>query len=34
MLDIAARNAKFQEKCQEDVWKQARDLLLSFIQTE
>lgn len=28
MLDIAVRNAKFQEKCPEDVWKQERDLLL------
>jgi mRNA interferase MazF len=30
MLDIAVRNAKFQEKCPEDVWKQARDLFLSI----
>lgn len=30
MLGIAAINAKFQEKCQEDVWKQARDLFLSI----
>lgn len=30
MLGIAARNAKFQEKCPEDVWKQARDLFLSI----
>lgn len=30
ILDIAARNAKFQEKCPEDVWKQARDLFLSI----
>lgn len=29
-LDIAVRNAKFQEKCPEDVWKQARDLFLSI----
>lgn len=30
MLDIAVRNAKFQEKCPEDVWKQARGLFLSI----
>lgn len=30
MLGIAAINAKFQEKCPEDVWKQARDLFLSI----
>ena len=31
MLGIAAINAKFQEKCTEDVWKQARDLFLSIV---
>lgn len=30
MLGIAAINAKFQEKCPEDIWKQARDLFLSI----
>ena len=30
ILDIAARNTKFQERCPEDVWKQARDLFLSI----
>lgn len=30
MLGIAAINAKFQEKCPEDVWKLARDLFLSI----
>ena len=31
MLDIKARNAKFQEKCPEDIWNDARDLVASFI---
>lgn len=31
MLDIGARNGKFKEKCPEDIWKEARDLVTSFM---
>ena len=31
MLDIKARNAQFKEKCPEDIWNDARDLIISFL---
>ena len=31
MLDVKARNARFQEKCPDDIWKDARNLLISFL---
>lgn len=31
MLDVKARNARFQEKCPNDIWKDARNLLISFL---
>lgn len=31
MLDIAARGAEFKEKCPEDIWKEARELIISFL---
>ncbi len=31
MLDVRARNARFQEKCPDDIWKDAKDLLISFL---
>ena len=31
LLDIGARNAQFKEKCPEDIWKEARDLIISFM---
>lgn len=31
MLDIKARNARFQEKCPEEIWQDARDLIISFM---
>lgn len=31
MLDISARGAKFKEKCPEDIWTDARDLVISFL---
>lgn len=31
MLDIKARNAQFKEKCPEDIWNDARDLVISFL---
>lgn len=31
MLDITARNWRFKEKCPEDIWKEARDLIISFM---
>lgn len=31
MLDIKARNAKFKEECPEDIWKEAVELVKSFM---
>lgn len=31
MLDVSARNGKFKEKCPEDIWSDARDLIVSFL---
>ncbi len=31
MLDVKARNAKFQEKCPEDIWNEAKELIISFM---
>lgn len=31
MLDVKARNAKFKEKCPEDIWGDARELVVSFM---
>lgn len=31
MLDVKARNAQFKEKCPEEIWKEARNLMISFM---
>ena len=31
MLDIRARGARFKEKCPEDIWMDAKDLIISFL---
>ncbi len=31
MLDIRARNAEFKEKCPEDIWTEAVELIKSFM---
>ena len=31
MLDMTARDAKFQEKCPDDIWKEAKDIVVSFL---
>ena len=31
MLDMIARDAKFQEKCPDDIWKEAKDIVVSFL---
>ena len=31
MLDVRARNAQFREECPEDIWKEARALIISFM---
>lgn len=31
MLDVAARNAKFKEKCPEGIWNEAKELIISFM---
>lgn len=31
MLDLKARNAKFKEKCSEDIWSEALALVKSFL---
>lgn len=31
MLDVRAQNAQYKEKCPEDIWKEARELLISFM---
>ena len=30
-LDVGARNAKFKEKCPEDIWNEVRDIIFSFM---
>lgn len=31
MLDIKAGNAEFKEECPEDIWSEAKDLIISFL---
>lgn len=31
MLDIQARNAQFKEKCPEDIWIKAKELIIDFM---
>lgn len=31
MLDTRARNAQFKEECPEDIWQDAKDLIISFM---
>ena len=31
MLDIKARNAEFKEKCPVEIWRDARNLVISFL---
>ena len=31
MLDVRARNAQFREECPEDISKEARELIISFM---
>lgn len=31
MLDIKARDAEFKEECPEDIWNEAKDLIISFL---
>ena len=31
MLDLSAQNAKIKEKCPEDIWNDARDIIISFL---
>ena len=31
MLDIGARNAQFKEECPEDIWNEAKELVISFM---
>ena len=31
MLDIKARHAEFKEECPEDIWNEAKDLIISFM---
>ena len=31
MLDVKARNAQFKEKCPDDIWNDAKDLIISFL---
>lgn len=31
MLDIAARHGVFKERCPEDIWTDAKDLVISFM---
>ena len=30
-LDLKARNAQRKEKCPEDIWMEARDIIISFL---
>jgi mRNA interferase MazF len=31
MLDVHARNIQFKEKCPEDLWTEAKQLIISFL---
>jgi mRNA interferase MazF len=31
MLDVRARNIQFKEKCPEDLWTEAKQLIISFL---
>jgi mRNA interferase MazF len=31
MLDVGARNARFLEECPEYIWKEAKELIISFL---
>ena len=31
MLDVKARNAKFEEQCPKDIWNEAKELIISFM---
>ncbi len=31
MLDIKTQNAQFKEKCPEDIWNEAKELIISFM---
>ena len=31
MLDVKARNAQYKEECPEDIWTEARDIIISFL---
>ena len=31
MLDVGARNALFKEECPEDLWNEAKELIISFM---
>lgn len=31
MLDVTDRNAIFREKCPEDIWNEAKELIISFM---
>ena len=31
MLDVRARNAQYKEKCPEDIWEEAKDMIMSFL---
>ena len=31
MLDVKSRKAKFEEKCPEDIWNEAKELIISFL---
>lgn len=31
MLDVKSQKAKFEEKCPEDIWNEAKELIISFL---
>ncbi len=31
MLDVKARNAQYKEECPQDIWNEAKDLIISFM---
>ena len=31
MLDVGARNAQFKEECPEEIWNEAKGLVISFL---
>ena len=31
MLDVKARNAQFKEHCPEDIWREVKDIIISFM---